>query len=304
MTTLGQALAVDRNRGSVTAAIAACRACEEILTGVGGEWPGGDAERALERLRDRVDCLLARASAAGSRDCAEGPALEVRCLGPTRLTAGGTVIAPPRRSRLVLQYLVAHRGRPVPRDVLLEAFWPGSPPRAARNSLNVAITLLRRAFRPVYGDCPVVVYRDEAYSLDPGLEVRVDAEDFERLAREGDARRRAGDLAGAAEAYRRADALYDGPLFEEEPYEEWIVTARREMEGLHLDLLGHLGDALAALGDHESSAGAYRRILAAEPHRDDVRRLLTDRYEALGRPGLALRLAPLGNGRKPHVMAA
>ncbi|HSI31743.1 MAG TPA: hypothetical protein VK951_10465, partial [Miltoncostaeaceae bacterium] len=98
---------MDRNRGSVTAAIAACRACEEILAGVGGEWPGGDAERALGRLRERVDCLLARASAAGSRDCAEGPALEVRCLGPTRLTAGGTVIAPPRRSRLVLQYLVA-----------------------------------------------------------------------------------------------------------------------------------------------------------------------------------------------------
>lgn len=277
----------------------ACRELEQLLAGV-GTWPGGDADRALQSLRARIDGLLARSEAAGSRACAQGPALEVRCLGPTRLTAGGAAIAPPRRSRLVLQYLVAHRRRPVPRDVLLEAFWPGSPPRAARNSLNVAVTLLRRAFRPVYGDCPAVVFRDEAYALDPGLDVRVDREEHCRLIRHGDGLRRAGDLAGAVAAYRAADALYGGPLFEDEPYEEWIVTARREVEGQQLDALAHLGDCLAGLGDHEASADAYRRILAAEPHRDDIRALLAERYDALGRPGLALRLAP----RKPGVLAA
>jgi DNA-binding SARP family transcriptional activator len=295
---------VNGTTGSVIAATAVCRACEELLGGVEGDWPGGDADRALERLRERVDGLLGRASAAASRACGEGPTLEVRCLGPTRLTAGGAAIAPPRRSRLVFQYLMAHRRRPVPRDVLLEAFWPGSPPRAARNSLNVAVTLLRRAFRPVYGDCPIVVFGDEAYALDPGLAVWVDYEDFGQLAREGDRLRRAGDLAEAVSAYRRADALYGGPLFEEEPYEEWIVTARRAVEGEHLDVLGHLGDCLASLGDHEASAEAYRRVLAAEPHRDDVRRLLAERYEALGRPGLAQRLTHLRKPGNPHVIAA
>jgi DNA-binding SARP family transcriptional activator len=293
---------MDEASASVIAAEAACRECEDLLARVEGRWPGGEADRALERLRSRVDGLLARASAEASRACADGPVLEVTCLGPTRLTAGGAAIAPPRRSRLVLQYLLAHRRRPVPRDVLLEAFWPGSPPHAARNSLNVAITLLRRAFRPVYGACPVVVFRDEAYSLDPGLDVRVDREEHARLAREGDVLRRAGDLAGAVAAYRRADALYDGPLFEDEPYEEWIVTARREVEGQQLDVLGHLGDCLGAAGDHEASAEAYRRILAAEPHRDDVRGLLAERYAALGRPGLALRVAPAPS--RPRVIAA
>lgn len=292
--------------GSVIAAVAVCRACEDLISRAESAWPGGDADRALERLRSRVDGILARPSVAASTSsaCAAGPALEVRCLGPTRLTAGGAAIAPPRRSRLVLQYLVAHRRRPVPRDVLLEAFWPGSSPRAARNSLNVAVTLLRRAFRPVYGDCPVVVFREEAYALDPGLEVWVDREEFERLAREGDVLRRAGEPAEAAALYRGADALYRGPLFEEEPYEEWIVAARRETEGEHLDVLGHLGDCLAAVGDDEASAAAYRRILAAEPHRDDVRRLLADRYAALGRPGLTLRLTDLRKTRKSQVMAA
>ena len=168
---------------STVAAVTVCRACEDLLERVGSTWPGGDADLALERLRSRVDALLARSPEPPSAACAGAPALEVRCLGPTRLRAGGVEIAPPRRSRLVLQYLVAHRRRPVPRDVLIETFWPGSAPAAARNSLNVAVTLLRRAFRPTHGDCPVVVFRDEAYLLDPGLEVRVDREELVRLAR-------------------------------------------------------------------------------------------------------------------------
>ena len=218
------------------------------------------------------------------------------CLGPTRLTASGAPVVPPRRSRLVLQYLIAHRRRPVQRDVLLEAFWPGSSPRAARNSLNVAITLLRRAFRPVYGDCPIVVFRDEAYSLAPGLEVRVDYEAFVRHMREGDALRRAGELREAVAAYRRADALYGGPLFEDEPYEEWIVTARREVEAQHLDVLGHLGDCLAALGDHESE----RRGVPPHPgRRAPPRRRPRPAGRALRRHGAArARAAPRGHAEQ------
>ena len=282
------------------AAVTVCQACEELLARVETAWPGGDADAALRRLRSRVEALLARPLPQAPDPCAGAPALEVRCLGPTRLRAGGVEITPPRRSRLVLQYLVAHRRRPVPRDVLIETFWPGSAPPAARNCLNVAVTLLRRAFRPTHGDCPIVVFRDEAYRLDPGLRVWVDREELARLVREGDERRRAGDLSGAARAYRAADELYAGPLFEDEPYEDWIVAARREAEGEHVDLLAHLGDCLAALGDHEAGAAAYRRVLTVEPFREDVRRLLEAGYAALGRPELARRHAT----RKSPVMAA
>ena len=171
--------------GSTRAAVAVCRACEQLLGGVEEDWPGGDADGALARLRARIDAIRPGAPEPAAGSCADTPRLEVRCLGPTRLTVGDAVIDPPRRSRLVLQYLLAHRPRAVPRDVLLDVFWPGSSPAAARNSLNVAITLLRRAFRPTHGDCPIVVYRDEAYRLDPSLEIWVNREEMERLAAEG-----------------------------------------------------------------------------------------------------------------------
>ena len=275
--------------GPTRAAVAVCRACEQLLAGVEDGWPGGDADRALARLRARIDALRPPEPEPAAGPCAGASRLEVHCLGPTRLVVGGAVIDPPRRSRLVLQYLLAHRPRAVPRDVLLDVFWPGSSPAAARNSLNVAITMLRRAFRPTYGDRPIVVYRDEAYRLDPSLEIWVDREEMERLALEGAERRRGGDLRAAVTFYRAARALYGGPLFEDEPYEDWIGPLRRSLEAIHLDALADLGSCLASLGDREGSSDAYRAVLAVEPDREDVHQILMERYAADGRRSLALR---------------
>ena len=154
--------------GSTRAAVAVCRACEQLIGRRGGR-----LARRRRRRRPSPGCAPASTppaehARAGRRPragiCAPRGALP-RHHPPRRW--GTIVIDPPRRSRLVLQYLLAHRPRAVPRDVLLDVFWPGSSPAAARNSLNVAMTLLRRALRPTYGDCPVVVFRDEAYRLDP-----------------------------------------------------------------------------------------------------------------------------------------
>lgn len=275
-------------QGATAAAVTICGACEDLLARVGPPWPGGEADRALERLRERVDALLAHPPPAPP-SLPGAPRLEVRALGPTVLRAGGCVIDPPRRSRLVLQYLIAHRARPVAREVLLEAFWPGSSPAAARNSLNVAVTLLRRALRAAYGDRPVVIFRDEAYRLDPDLEVWVDREEFDRLVRRGAQCRSAGDHAGAVRVLGAARALYGGPLFADEPYEEWIAAMRRALEADHLAMLTALGESLAALGARQESAETYRAVLAIEPDREDVHRLLMELHAADGRGYLALR---------------
>lgn len=276
---------------AAAAAVTICGACEDLLAGLATRWPGGEADRALERLRARVEALLVRpVTGREESPAARGaPRLEIRALGPTRLSAGGSSIEPPRRSRLVLQYLVAHRARPVQRDTLIETFWPGSSPESARNCLNVSITLLRRCLRPVYADRPVVVFRDEAYLLHPALEIWVDAEEYERLARQGAERHRAGDHAAAVRLLGAARELYRGPLFADEPYEEWIAAARRSMEADHLTLLTRLGASLAAQGAPDEAAAVYRDALAAEPEREDVHRLLMELYAADGRTYLSLR---------------
>jgi DNA-binding SARP family transcriptional activator len=44
---------------------------------------------------------------------------------------------PSSKGKSIFKYLVAHRERPVAKEVLMEVFWPGARPDAARNNLNV-----------------------------------------------------------------------------------------------------------------------------------------------------------------------
>src|SRR5215211_3341699 len=68
------------------------------------------------------------------------PMLTAHFLGTFRVTVDGALVdtVSSRRTRSVLAYLLAHRRTPVPRDVLMEVFWPAAEPNSARNSLHVA----------------------------------------------------------------------------------------------------------------------------------------------------------------------
>ena len=154
--------------------------------------------------------------------------LEVRCLGTFGVYDGGRRLGPwsSRRAKALLKHLVLHRHRPVPREVLMEAFWPDAWPAAARNNLHGAVHALRRFLREVHGDVEHVVFEDGCYSLAPELELWDDVSEFERLARE--ARRCAPDA--ALPLLEAADELYAGGLFDDDPYEEWMQPRRRELE--------------------------------------------------------------------------
>jgi DNA-binding SARP family transcriptional activator len=222
---------------------------------------------------------------------APGPALALGCLGRLRLSADGVELPwrPVRRGRAVFQYLLAHRRRPVARDELAEVFWPGSSPAAARNCLNTSLSILRAGLREVLGDLPVVVHREGAYSLDWGLDLAVDVEEFEALATVGVRLRRAGDHEGAARAVRRAVGLYSGDLFEDDRYEEWMAARRRYLRETYLTLLGELAECESALGDPSAAIAVCRQALLAEPEREDVHRRLMSAYAEVGQRALALR---------------
>jgi DNA-binding SARP family transcriptional activator len=213
--------------------------------------------------------------------------LEVRCLGTFGVYDGERRLGPwtGRRPKALLKHLVLHRHRPVPREQLMEAFWPEASPAAARNNLHGAVHALRRFLREAHGDVEHVVHEDGCYALDPDLPVWDDVSEFERLARE--ARRGGPDAAlGLLEA---ADELYLGPLFEDDPYEEWMQPRRRELEAVHLEVLDLLREQHRERGALHAWAAAARRIVASEPWREDVQRELMTCLARQGRHALALR---------------
>jgi DNA-binding SARP family transcriptional activator len=192
------------------------------------------------------------------------------------------------RGLTLFKYLLTHRDRPCPRDVLMDVFWPDVSPDQARNRFHVALSALRRSLRAV-GDIPVVEFRDGAYGLNPDLELKVDVDDFRRLVETGERAQRDGDTDAAIACYGQAVTLYRGDLLAESPYDDWALLPRETLRVTYLDVL----DRLAALHLAKESLGpciaVAQLILQQDPCREDAHRLLMRCYAQQGRVHEALR---------------
>jgi DNA-binding SARP family transcriptional activator len=192
------------------------------------------------------------------------------------------------RGRSLFKYLVSHRDPWPRRELLMDAFWPEAAPSAARNSLNVAMHSLRRAFRDSAGVQPVVL-EDGTYRLGPGLRLWLDVDEFELRVAAARRLETAGDLAGAAADYERALALYQGDFLADDPYEDWPQTTREHLLLAYLDVL----DRLSGLYFDQHQLGACvalcRLLVQRDPCREDAHRRLMRCFTRQGQPHLALR---------------
>jgi DNA-binding SARP family transcriptional activator len=218
-------------------------------------------------------------------------ALAIQCLGPFCVRHGDRTLGPwpNRRAKAMFKYLVVHREIPVLKDVLIEVFWPDSDVSAARNNLNVAVHSLRRFLRDAHGEASHVVFRDGCYAIDPRLHLWVDAEEFQRLAAAGEEHDRRGRLPEAVRDLHAAEVLYQGGLFDDDPYEEWMLPRRRELQDRYVGVLERLGELYKAADDERACIEVASKVLAVEPFREAAHRELMRCYARQGQQHLALR---------------
>ncbi|HBY94624.1 MAG TPA: hypothetical protein DEP84_11800, partial [Chloroflexi bacterium] len=204
---------------------------------------------------------------------AEGkvPTLTAYLLGEFRVTLNERPVEswPSGRGRLVFQYLLTHRDRPAPRDVLMDVFWPDASPDSARNSLNVALHGLRQGLRAT-DDVPVVVYQDGAYGFSPELHIWLDVDQFERHVQAGQQLEASGDFAAAAAEYEIAAGLYLGDFLADAPYEEWPVLTRERLRVAYLDTLDRLSQIYFSQGRYAACGTLCQLILARDNCREDA----------------------------------
>jgi DNA-binding SARP family transcriptional activator len=219
-----------------------------------------------------------------------GPRLVVYLLGQFLVSVDDAVVDdwPSRRARELFKYLVTHRKPWLTREQTMEVFWPGSPPEAARNSLNVAVHGLRRALRAVT-DGPVVVLEAGAYRLDAGLGLWVDVDEFEQHVEAGHRLEAAGDLTAAVGEYELATALYQGDFLADDPYEEWPVMIRERLRVAFLDTLDRLSHLYFTQCQYGSCVNLCKVIVQRDPCREDAHRRLMRCFSRQGQTHLALR---------------
>jgi DNA-binding SARP family transcriptional activator len=286
-----------------------CLACSHHREELEAQNQAADAAAGMERrLRDRLGAILdlaATRSLIGPPEPApaDGPngatapesdareVLAIQCLGSFCVMHDDRRLAPwpNRRAKAVFKYLVVHRELPVAKETLMEVFWPDNSVGAARNNLNVAVHALRRFLRDAHSKVSHVVFRDGCYLIDPTLPVWVDASEFERLAAAGEEHEHHGHLPEAVRDLHSAEALYQGGLFDDDPYEEWMLPLRRELQDRYVGVLERLGDLYRAADDDRGCLDVARKIVAVEPFREAAHRELMRCYARQGQQHLALR---------------
>lgn len=215
----------------------------------------------------------------------EKPALQVRCFGRFEIRVDGE--RPPLervrpRAREVLRMLALAAGRPVHRELLIEALWPGLDPSAATHNLHVAVSSLRAVLEPgvARGAARLLARDGDRYSLalDPGSSC--DLQVFESSCVAADRARAAGDTDAAIRSLDVALAAYTGDVLPEDGPAEWVLAARERFRVRAAEAAALLAELHLGRGHAEAAAAAALRSIDIDPCRDGSWRLLVSAYDA------------------------
>jgi LuxR family transcriptional regulator, maltose regulon positive regulatory protein len=204
-----------------------------------------------------------------------------------------------KKVQAVFKYLLLNHKTKVSREQLAAILWPASDSESAAASMRVSLSRLRKAL-----SC----FEEEGLSLkgllgeeygqvffNPEDDVKVDFIEFERLIKEAEKAITAGDTSRAIVYYEKAGDLYKGDLFNEDPYEEWIIPERERFTMLWLNALLKLGATYFSdlLNDRASLNKAqlcFEEALRLNPYREDIYLHLVKVYLAAGEKAEALRV--------------
>jgi DNA-binding SARP family transcriptional activator len=226
----------------------------------------------------------------------------VYCFGSFALFVDGTPVDGWRagKTRALLQYLVTHHDRPVPREALIAALWPNPDAAAAGTSLKVAVHALRQALARLdplpgerYGTAALSIQaHDAGYQLSAsGLWLDVEA--FERNCVLGRRLEAQGCADEALALFARAAALYRGD-FLADVWDDWVVFRREGLKDQYLFAVARLADAALAAGDYEDCITRCQQLLAHDRCREDTYRTLMVCHARLGQRDRVRRWFELG----------
>ena len=264
-----------------------------------------EAERSLRRLGAgglAAEAARVRADLAS----AARPALAVQVLGGFSVERSGTPVLTTewqsRKARDLVKMLIARRGHPVARDVLLDRLWPEEDPSRAGSRLSVTLSTLRAVLDPEKRfDAEHFVANDRAAAWLRLENVTVDVELFLADAGAGLRALAGGDDSGAARLLTSAEARYTGEFLEEDPYEDAFVVLREEARTTYVSVAMALADLALAAGDHDGAVRYLLRVLARDPYDERAHLQLVTALTAAGRHGEARRMYRAYCGRMDEI---
>ena len=215
----------------------------------------------------------------------------VHLLGPFRLKLAGQLVDTSNGGKAfrVLRYLLSHRERPVPKDTLIDLFWPDSDIEGVGRSLHQAIYTLRKTLRNGADEARHIVFENGAYLINPELSLWCDLDVFESSAAAGRIAELEGRSGDAVTALSCAERCYGGDYLADSPYEEWTIGERERLRLQYVDVANRLADLLLESDNIDESVVVSQKLLRQEPCDDATHRRLIRCYGLIGQRNLVIR---------------
>ncbi len=227
-------------------------------------------------------------------DSHPGYSLTVHMLGPLRIWRGREEIAPREwqreKARQIFALLLAHRGKFLQRDQILEYLWPRSDPTSAEAGFKVALNALNRALeprRPARSAGFFILRKEAAYGINPAAVIRVDVDEFEELLAR--AEQSGTDPQHAIDLLRQALALYRGDYLSDFLYDEWTLRERERLRQTYVQGVTRLARLLADMGEWEEAVALCQRALTLDDCWEEAYRILMRCYSAQGNRAMVIR---------------
>lgn len=222
------------------------------------------------------------------------PPVRIHTLGAFWVERHGREVTPAewrsRKARDLLKLLVCRRGRPVPREMLVDVLWAEEPAHEVSRRLSVTLSTLRAVLDPEKHFDPdwfVVANRSAAWVRTDHLSI--DVETFMATAAAGGASL-GEDPAEATSLLTAAEEAYTGDFLEEDPYEDWSAALREDARHTYIGVVRSLAQLASWEGDHDRAGRYLLRLLACDPYDERAHLALVRALADAGRHGDARRM--------------
>jgi|GEM_PF-3522304 len=164
-----------------------------------------------------------------------------------------------RKAQVMFAYCMLNRKRPIAKDVLISTFSSQDEPARADQDIRTTISRIQRALPWKR----IIRYERGFYRIFHGLNIRIDAEEFDRLCSSVTGN---GNPLDPGEVYhiQQALALYRGD-FLVGFYDQWSDTMRHYFKDQYLVILNRLAEYYQNNTEYEKALKTFRRIVEKDP---------------------------------------
>lgn len=221
----------------------------------------------------------------------QNAAMVIYCLGPFRVYHINQLIEGWNglKGQHIFKYLITNRSKPVPKDVLMDLFWPEMDVDAARRNLHQAVYSLRQTLKTSHSNFRHILFENDCYLLNSDLDMWLDFEEFEQHVAHGRHHEKNGRIEDAMREYGIAEGLYQGSFLEEDIYEEWTLQKREYLQNQYVQLINVLSRNYQNNQEYTAAIALCQKLLLQDNCCEEAHRRLIECYIAQNQRHLAIR---------------